>query len=268
MATPHARINLKLRKISSLRPHEETVERLSEGLLKRLLRDGVQRDPVVVDEATGTILDGTHRVDALRKAGAKLALTYLVDYGDPRVRLYKWYRVISRPGEGTAKEILSELKLEKRGPLVSTDLPPRPRSGLLVAYLGEVFGREADDLEGDTSAIRSFDRAAAGKGLHLGFVDEASATPGLVQREDLTLIPPGFGKEDVLRAGAEGRLPPPKSTLHVFPIRPLGVDYPVESLRTGKDVLEEVLGARSTRLIEPRSAYGGRGYRERVVVFE
>ena len=244
------------------------MERLAEGLLKRLIRDGVQRDPVVVDEASGTILDGTHRVDALRKSGAEFALTYLVDYGDPQVRLYRWYRVISRPGEVQAKEILSDLKLEKRGPLGSTDFSPRPRSRLLVAYHGEVFGREADDLDGHTSTMRNFDRAAARKGLHLGFVDEASATPGLVQGEDLTLIPPGFGKEDVLRAGAEGRLLPPKSTLHVFPIRPLGVDYPVEALRTGKDVLDEVLGARSTRLIEPRSAYGGRGYRERVVVFE
>ncbi len=268
MAAPRARINLKLRTISRLRPHEETVERLSEALLRRLIRDGVQRDPVVVDEASGTILDGTHRVDALRKAGAEFALTYLVDYADPQVRLYRWYRVVSRPGEGRANEILTELRLERRGPLGATDFSPRPRSALLATYHGEVFGRETDDLEGDTSTMRTFDRAVARKGLHIGYVDEASVTPGMVQGDDLTLIPPGFGKEDVLRAGAEGKLLPPKSTLHVFPVRPLGVDYPVEALRTGKDVLEEVLGSRNTRVIEPRSAYGGRGYRERVVVFE
>jgi hypothetical protein len=148
------------------------------------------------------------------------------------------------------------------------DFSPRPRSSLLVAYRGEVFGTESEDLEGHTSTMRNFDRAAARRGLHLGFVDEASATPSLVQDEDLTLIPPGFGKEDVLRAAAEGRLLPPKSTLHVFPVRPMGVDYPIEALRTGENILDEVLGARSTRTIEPRSAYGGRGYRERVVVFE
>jgi len=268
VATPYARIKLELRPISRLRPHEETVGRLSEGLLRRLLRDGVQRDPVVVDGASDTILDGTHRVDALGKAGAELALTHVVDYRGPQVVLYRWYRVISDPGEKRAKEILSELRLEKRGPLDEADFQPRPRSGLLVAYHGEVFVIEKEDREGQTSTMRSFDRAAAGKGLHLGFIDEATATPSLVQGEDLTLIPPGFCKEDVLRAAADGRLLPPKSTLHVFPVRPMGVDYPIEALRTGRNILDEVLRARTTRTIEPRSAYGGRGYRERVVVFE
>ncbi len=211
MATPRARINLKLRTISRLRPHEETVERLSEALLRRLIRDGVQGDPVVVDEASGTILDGTHRVDALRKAGAEFAL-------DLSRRLWRPPGSTLHVGTGSSRgrarvgrrRFSPSLGWRGAGPLGRRTLSPRPRSALLAAYHGEVFGRETDDLEGDTSTMRTFDRAVARKGLHIGYVDEASVTPGMVQGDDLTLIPPGFGKEDVLRAGAEGRLLPPK----------------------------------------------------------
>ena len=244
------------------------MQRLSEALLRKLVRDGVQRDPVVVDEATGTILDGAHRVEALGRAGAKFALTYLVDYSDPQVRLYRWYRIVTRPSRAEAREIIDELNLERLGHIGTRDLSPRPRSSLLVAHRGDAFGRKTKDLEADVRTMRRFDRAAAERRLRVGFIDEASGTPRLLRGDDLVLIPPGLGKEDVLRAGAEGKLLPPKSTLHVFPLRPLGVDYPLEDLRTGRDVLDHLLESRGSRVIEPRSTHRGRGYRERVVVFE
>jgi len=268
VATPRGDINLRLRPLSQLRQHEETVQRLSEALLRKLVRDGVQRDPVVVDEATGTILDGAHRVEALGKAGANYALTYLVDYADPRVRLYRWYRVVTRPGTAEAREIIDELNLKRLGHIGTRDLSPRPRSSLVVAYLGEAYGRKTTDIEVDVRTMREFDRAAGERRLRVGFIDEASGTPRLLRGDDLVLIPPGLGKEDVLRAGAEGKLLPPKSTLHVFPLRPLGVDYPLEDLRAGRDILDRLLESRGSRVIEPRSTHRGRGYRERVVVFE
>jgi ParB-like nuclease domain len=265
---PAGKINLRVIPIAQLRPHEETVGRLSESLGRSLVRDGVQRDPVVVDEATGIVLDGMHRVEALKRMGARSVVAYLVDYSDPQVRLYRWYRFVKRPGIGKAREIIGELGLEKIGPLGSGPQAP-PGDRLVVTYRGEAYGaRVAGDIGADTGAMRSFDRAAAERGLKVEFMDEASASSGLLGGDYLFLLTPRFGKEDVLRAGRDGKLFPPKSTLHVFPVRPLGLDYPLKDLRAGRDTLESLFSSKTPRLIEAPSSFRGRTYREGILVFE
>jgi hypothetical protein len=262
------KINLKIRPIAELRPHEETVNSISERVCRSLVRDGVQRDPIVLDEKSGTILDGAHRVEALKKAGAQCVLAYLLDYKDPRVQLYRWYRLVRKPSSDCAREIIAELNLETLGPLESTGLSAAPNMMVLVMHQGDAFGRRTASVEENTGAMRRFDRAAAARGLRVEFVDEGSAADGLINENDLTLVPPRFSKEDVLEAGANGKLFPPKSTLHVFPFRPLGVRYPLEELRAGRDILETVLKSRRPRLVDPSSSHLGRDYREAIVVFD
>jgi ParB-like nuclease domain len=266
--TPGGRINLKVIPISQLRPHEQTVARLSEDLTKAILKDGVQRDPIVVDQGSGIVLDGMHRLESLREIGARSAVAYLVDYADPRVKLYRWYRFVKKPGDEVARDIIDELGLESIGP-VGAGAQAAPATRLLVTYRGEAFGAEiTGDIAEDTRVMRAFDLAVARRGLQVEFMDEASASSGLLAGDDLFLLTPKFAKEDVLRAGREGRLFPPKSTLHVFPIRPLGLNYPVEDLRAGRDVLESVVSSRRPRLIEAPFSFRGRVYREGIVVFE
>ncbi len=261
-------IDLRIIPISQLRPHEETVDRLSEQLGKALVRDRVQRDPVIVDQGSGTILDGTHRVEALRRAGAKAVLAYLVDYRDPRVHLYRWCRLVRNPEGTQAAEIIETLGLEGLGPTRAGTAAIEDAQYLLVLYRGKTYGRKGPSKARDIEAMRAFDRAAEAKGLRVEFVDESRAAGGLLGGSDLFLVPPRFGKEDVLGAAAEGKLFPPKSTLHVFPFRPLGVRYPFEDLQSGRDVLEAVLETRKPRLVEPSAYQGGRNYREKIVVFE
>jgi hypothetical protein len=261
-------IDLRIKPISELRPHEETVERLSEKLARALVKEGVQRDPVVVDRASGTILDGTHRVEALRRTGAVVVLAYVLDYRDPRVSLYRWCRLVRKPDERLASRVIKGLGLERRDRAHLGAAAIEGSQSLQVLFQGETFGRGEPSLGGDIETMRAFDRAAEANGLKVEFIDESRVTGGPLGGSDLFLFPPRFGKDDVLRAGAEGRLFPPKSTLHVFPVRPLGVRYPVEYLREGRDVLGAVLATRTPRLVDPSAYQGGRSYREKVVVFE
>jgi hypothetical protein len=261
-------IDLRILPISELRPHEETVERLTEKLARALAKEGVQRDPVVVDRVSGTILDGTHRVEALRRAGATVVLAYVLDYLDPRVSLYRWFRVVRKPDEGLASKVIEGLGLERLERAHEGAGAMEESRSLRVLHRGETLGRREPSLSGDVEVMRAFDRAAEANGLRVEFIDESRVTGDLLGGSDLFLFPPRFGKDDVLRAGAEGRLFPPKSTLHVFPVRPLGVRYPVEYLREGRDVLAAVLATRKPRLVDPSAYQGGRSYREKVVVFE
>lgn len=262
---PPGNIRLEIRPLSELKPHEETVAGLTERVLRALEKERVQRDPVIVDGSSGTVLDGTHRVEALRRAGARSALTFVVDYQDPGVRLYRWLRVARGGERSRAVEIVRSLGLERVG------RPPSTAAGSplrVVVSRTEAYGLGgAASLDDQVEVVRGFDAACAERGLRVEFLDEtlAVAAGGSPTAGEplLTLVPPGLSKGDVLRAGAERRPFPPKSTLHVFPYRPLGVRYPVEDLRAGRDVLQELLGTRRARLLG-----ASRGRREPVVVFE
>ncbi|HLD25181.1 MAG TPA: ParB N-terminal domain-containing protein [Patescibacteria group bacterium] len=80
--------NVVLVDIQKLIQHERVhLARLKE-VRKALRKEGVVRRPVIVDQATNIILDGHHRVQALKVLGAKCVPVAYVRYQDARVRVY------------------------------------------------------------------------------------------------------------------------------------------------------------------------------------
>jgi len=72
----------------SLRPHEQVDEAHLRRLTEEIRRDGVLYRPVLVDRQSLVILDGHHRVLALRHLGCRFAPAYLVDYDDARIQVW------------------------------------------------------------------------------------------------------------------------------------------------------------------------------------
>lgn len=66
--------------ISSLKPHERTDDIRLKNLSNEIKIDGVLKKPIVVDEKTNTIIDGHHRVEALRALGCTRIPVCYVDY--------------------------------------------------------------------------------------------------------------------------------------------------------------------------------------------
>lgn len=73
-----------------LKPHERVETPHLESLIKDISSDGVLRCPVLVDRHSLVILDGHHRVSALRCLGCRLIPAYLVDYSDPSIAVTRW----------------------------------------------------------------------------------------------------------------------------------------------------------------------------------
>ncbi len=260
-------INLKLIPIGELIPHEETVAHLADRLSRRMIRDGVQRDPIIVDEETKIVLDGMHRLAALKRIGARSVVSSLVDYKNDGVKLFRWYRFVVEPQESVVSAALRELGMTEE---VSFSWDEAAlHSGLILTHQGRAYsGRKGEDLESLMEATRSFDRVVTQLGAQVGYVDEGVATPELLSGGYMALLTPRLGKEDVVRSAPGGRLFPPKTTLHVLPVRPMGINYPLEDLRRQNDVLDKMLSTRSRRRMEAPSFYRGRLYREPVVVLE
>jgi len=76
--------------INVLKPHEEVDEEHLRELQSQIASDGVLKKPVIVDAETMTILDGHHRVEALRRLGAEKVPAVLVQYRSPRILVRSW----------------------------------------------------------------------------------------------------------------------------------------------------------------------------------
>jgi hypothetical protein len=97
--------------------HEQVVEPKVAELVKVLRREGVVRLAIVADAQTLVVLDGHHRLTALRRLGAKRIPVLLVDYHRADIRVGTW-----REGEAapTKEEVLAQAKAGKLYPPKST----------------------------------------------------------------------------------------------------------------------------------------------------
>jgi len=74
--------------IDDLKPHEKGSPVYLELLKQEILRDGVLKYPIIVDEKTHVILDGMHRWLALKSLGYQLIPVILTNaFQNPRIRV-------------------------------------------------------------------------------------------------------------------------------------------------------------------------------------
>lgn len=79
--------------IERLKSHEEFDPEKVDHLVAELRRTGEFVEPIWVARGTYVILNGHHRVEALRRLGARRAAAWVFDYDGEAVTLERW-----RPG--------------------------------------------------------------------------------------------------------------------------------------------------------------------------
>lgn len=121
---------------ADLRPHEEVDPDRVEELVGTIREEGVFLHPVVVDDETGTVLDGHHRLEAARRLELRLTPVHLVDYRDEAVALETWREDREPP---TKDEVVERAR---SGNL----FPPKTTKHLNLDDLGPVPVR-LDELE-------------------------------------------------------------------------------------------------------------------------
>lgn len=76
--------------IEQLKGHEEIRPDYLEALRKQILCDGILKMPIAVDRRTYVILDGHHRLQALKTLGCRKIPVVLVDYRSPKIKVLTW----------------------------------------------------------------------------------------------------------------------------------------------------------------------------------
>jgi ParB-like chromosome segregation protein Spo0J len=74
--------------INKLRHHEEIDQQHLLEIIFQVKEDGFLKNPVVVDQKNFIILDGHHRVAALKQIGANKVPSFLVDYQNNDIRVF------------------------------------------------------------------------------------------------------------------------------------------------------------------------------------
>ncbi|MGD0588952.1 MAG: ParB N-terminal domain-containing protein [Thermoplasmata archaeon] len=111
-----------------LRAHERIVESNIADLVALLRRTQVVADPIWVARGSSVILNGHHRVEALRRIGAARVPAWIIEYESDLVHLERWH-----PGPPIAKsEVVQRGREGRLFPPKTTrhrllfDLPARP----------------------------------------------------------------------------------------------------------------------------------------------
>ena len=257
--------------------HEETIPENLDRLTLQLDEDGALWAPVVVDRETQVVIDGVHRVTALRKLGCRFACAYLVDYRNPAIKIKRWVRTISKPLDVQKTiEVAEELDLKlvpTRSYTMYEDgnspiLRFEDNSNYMLALHRSII--QAFDM------LRKFEQLLKAKGFKVEYETEREAEEKLMRGDAAaSLHPPKISKRQVVDNAKSGNVLPCKATRHIIPGRPLGVDVPLQLLRDPSLSLEEanerisvMLSLRRFEKLPPGTIWRGLRYDEDIYVLK
>lgn len=254
-------MELAAARIDQLLPHEEVIPEHLEKLKAAFAASRYQRNPVIVDSRTGCILDGTHRWAAMKALGYKWIAVCRVDYLNPLVELDSWARLYRVGSTMDVERLLPEVELE---PIKLSDASERD----FLVVSGKTYRLPYRSVQEAYSKLKEVDTALSARlGVKPLYVARSVVEGGC--SEGVAVLPPRLRKEEVVELAAKGLLLPPKSTRHVVPARPMGVNVPIKLLK-GEEVdlelLEEILRQKRPLLVKP-PLFLDREYREMVLYF-
>lgn len=203
-------------KIDDLKEHERIDPRHLLRLERLIKRDGVQRDPIIVDRKTRVVLDGHHRIEIFRRMRLKKIAAYQVDYlSDKSIEVKSWYPVLMAPASIAMKILrISRHARAKRA---------NPSEIFLISKHGKFPLGE--------SRFRVMGRLLGTVNIHY--------SPSLLQARRLVrssragafIELPRVKKEEVMKRALRGAKLPPKTTRHIVPHRPTRIFLPLQTLR-------------------------------------
>jgi len=268
--------------VDELHIHEEIVPELLGRLLNDMRSSSFFKDPIIADARTGVVLDGMHRVAASRELGLRYLPVCSVDYGDPRIKIGCWYRV----ARGTGAKFEEMLKLFRLIlVLLGLDMEPssfeeakralderRATASLLTAKECYLITAKKTGIHESYSWIKRVERVLKEEGFGVSYWMEEDAVK-TIDPDTVVMMVPCVRKEEVTETALAGKVFAHKTTRHILPARPVGLNVPVEWLKGDKPLKEldrmfvgHISGQKVNHL--PRgSTFDGRRYDEELIVF-
>lgn len=241
------KLKIRVEDVDRLRLHEEFIDELLKKLVSAMEEDRFLRDPVIVEEGNLIVLDGTHRVGALKKLGCSFApVCFINDYFDPSVSVSSWHRVVK--GSLSFKEVLKALKelnltFMKASSEASLNLVKERKAVASLASKGErhIIVNPFKTIREAYEMIKLMELRLRSLGLTVSYEVEEDAEGKVARGEAIAMLAtPPLLKEEVVEAALKGYLFPYKTTRHIIPARPISANIPLAWLREPGSKIEEV----------------------------
>jgi len=273
----HEKLDLRilLAPQESLLLHEETIPDRVAELKHSLLLDGIVKDPIVIDANSYVVLDGMHRLAALRGLRCLRIPVCAVDYLNSSIRVGTWFRVFSGeviPSQFEAIISSSDIRMER----FSMDITSFTENSSLAMLFrdGEYFRLMTSGLRLH-EVVEATEQCARKLRLGIAFETEHDAIEKLLNmKADAIMSLPKIDKESIRQAGLTRHLLPHKVTRHIIPARPLSVNVPLKTLSDETLNLRDVnqqfvktLRTRGTTRRPPGIVVEGRRYEEETFIF-
>lgn len=267
MALAGTGFEISIRELSSIKPHEQTIPAHVAQMARRLQEDGMQKDPILVDRRSGTVLDGMHRLAAFSELDIERAICCSLDYDSEKVTVGRWARVFN-PRGGEVDKALDSVGFTRPKSIAESLSALEKRSEGVVALFGGGARVQAakSGLQEAFGAIEEVDRMALSRGWDRTFVPD-DEIEGELHEGNLVILVQKLQKEDVIRAATSHRLFPCKTSMHIVDPRPVSIRFPIEGLRRagGDPTLADFLRT-SGKILPAGSIYEGRRYKERLLL--
>lgn len=117
---------MRLIDINLVLEHEKIRESKVLELVRHILVDGFVRTPIVVEDKHFVVLDGHHRLNALKRLGCKRIPSFIVDYSRDDIKVGSW-----RGGLCVSKELVLRAGISGRKLMPKTSrhyIPKRPQN--------------------------------------------------------------------------------------------------------------------------------------------
>ncbi len=265
-------ILLSIRPISTLRPHEETVPFDLDSIVRSLQKNPVLRHPIIADLETGLVLDGTHRLAALKALGCRSAPCALINYQDDRIRIERWFRLIMGSSLDEFRQKLAERTSHSDTSAWAEECLAMRRCYASLADTKSCWVFPSTSSEPPALARLAFEveTLAREAGLRVKYLDNKVLSPSC---KGFILSTIKLEKKEIVDSCLRNLLFPPKTTRHVIPSRPLGTSTPLEWLEgDGAQTIQrrfvDHLKSLKVKRLPEGSKVGSRRYQEEVFVFE
>ncbi|MFX1519189.1 MAG: ParB N-terminal domain-containing protein [Promethearchaeota archaeon] len=271
---------IRLEKLESLRPHEKTDPKVVEQLAHKIEIDGIQKDPIIVDRDSNVVLDGMHRLAALKKLSCTNTLCYFVPY--KHVEVDRWYRLFVSNQTVPAISMIESMQRLDKFDIEYTDDPQEATKFINESKAaGALITKEKSILIKNKEAVKDLvDIYNHLRFIELLFIFHFGirikfASKIEIEGKDVigVLVPPKLSCKDVIIAAKSKILFPLKSTRHIPKIRPLSVNLPISFLRD-KEIQEKnkelktFLHQKKIQLFPRGMEINGRAYEEAILQYK
>ena len=221
----------------SLVTHEDSDPRRVERLSRRLLEEGLLKNPPVVatipDDERFMIMDGANRCNAFKAAGIPHIVAQVVSYDDPGVILDTWYHVVSGMALDEFEAALDAVEFMSLHDCTLEQARADLDGGEALAYIVCEHGVRQVRPAGDVS-VSAMSVLHAIVGVYRGVADIFRASNDIweIQKpfypEITTLaIFPRLKPEELLDVAKNGEKVPSGITRHIIPTRALNINIPI-----------------------------------------